>query len=161
MQTVSFDRWVLEVDAAATAKAYAALPQGQARLCGCTDCKNWIATRDAAFPSEVASLLVSLGIDRSKETELSEYEGGQVVEGRNLYWGEYLFVGSRQSGPECYTATPDGKGCTIELAPVVGSFQLGFSSQLQWARSNYPSFPRERTAVLVFQVHGQRGVAYA
>ena len=159
MRTISFERWVLEVDAAATAEAYAALSKSQAEECGCTACRNWLAIRDSVLPPEIVSLLASLGIDRSKETELSEYEGGQVVKGRSLYCGEYLFFGRKQSGPECYVETPDGKGCKLELAPVSGSFHLGFSSRLRWARSD-PSFPKERTAVLVFQAHTQRRVAH-
>lgn len=160
MQTIAIGSWIIEVDPEATANVYRKLSSGSATACGCTDCKNWLEQREEVFPPEFTAILAEMGVDARKETELSEYEGGQVTSGMNLYWGEYLFIGRVLAGPECYITQPDGKGCTIELQPTFGPLQVGISCNLQWAMK-LPEFPQASTSVIVFQVKAKRGAAYA
>lgn len=157
---ISFGPWTLDVDVEATASAYAAMAQGSAADCGCTDCRNWIEQRTVALPTALITQLEAMGIDPTKETEISEYEGGQMHADQNLYWGEYLFIGSVVSGPECYLEQPDGKGCTIKLEQLFPGTLIGASSNTLWANV-VPPFNKESCSALAFQVHCPRGNVYA
>lgn len=160
MERLTFDRWTLHVDREQTVRAYALLATGSAATCDCAECRNWLNERLNVLPASFITLLNDLGVDPAKETEVSEYEGGTVTPDRNLYWGEYLFIGSIEAGPDCYMRQPDGKGVDIKLEPLVGDFLVGFSSDGRWAAPS-PAFIREKCSVVVFQVHARRGEPYA
>jgi hypothetical protein len=72
-----YRNWVADVDVEATRKAYAEGHAGASVECGCDECANFIAARDAGyiFPREVAKLLTDMGADLSRESEV-------VVEGK-------------------------------------------------------------------------------
>lgn len=164
MRRLTVGPWTLEVDSEATSVAYEKVPQGAAAECGCTDCRNWIEQREIALPSEFSKVLREMGVDPSKETEISEFEGGAVDPTLNRYTGEYLVIGRVISGPDCFEETEDGKGATYKLKPFVSDFNVGVSSKLRWAmgQSYLPTlFPADSTAILVFQAHAKRGAIYA
>jgi len=89
MKTFAIGRWVLECDPDATRSIYEASSHG-AHVCSCAYCRNFIAVRDEAYPSEFLELLAALGIDPHKEADIAEF--GEEGAGR-LYQGWYHFIG--------------------------------------------------------------------
>ena len=161
-QIVHFHAWSLQVNSSATAAAYSKLASGEAECCGCLDCRNWIESREDSLPPTFVAFLQELGVDRRKETEVSEYEGGAIDPNMNLYSGEFLFHGRVLSGPDCYQPHSDGKGAAVVLSPFEG-IRVGLSSNTKWAMRGPASakfHPSESCAVVVFQVHVPRGSAY-
>ena len=152
--------WTLHADPNATRLAYADIVQGSAVQCSCADCRNWLEQRAKVLPPAFIAAIHALGIDATKETELSEYEGGQVEADRNFYWGEYLFVGKVNSGPEAYVEQADGRGSVPALLEVFPGIHLGVSNNTKWSRLVAP-FAEQSCSVLAFQVHAARGSAYA
>jgi hypothetical protein len=71
MVTVHFQDWGVVVDREATAEAYAQIEASGSDLCGCQDCRNFVAVRDAGllYPPAVLELLAQLGVDPSREAE--------------------------------------------------------------------------------------------
>jgi hypothetical protein len=71
MNQVVFGRWRLICDPEATRRAYKFIPIGAPERCGCSQCRNFVAARGQVYPGEVRSLFENLGIDSSKEAEVS------------------------------------------------------------------------------------------
>lgn len=92
---LSFGQWRYTVDRDATEAAYSRATQGDAQRCGCSHCRNFVAVRDLALPRQFRDLLVTLGIDASKEGEV--YHEGRLGPGKHCYGGWYHFVGKRLS----------------------------------------------------------------
>ncbi len=91
MTAVKLGDQEIEFDREATAAAYRQVDSGDAKRCGCTGCRNFIAQRDRAFPEQFLKLLDQLGIDWRKEGEV--YECGPDATGRHIYGGWFYFVG--------------------------------------------------------------------
>ncbi len=85
--------WVADVDVEATRKAYAQGTAGASVECGCDECANYIAARDAgyAFPAEVAKLLTRMGVDLRRESEV--YVEGSAGRGALVYGGWFNVAG--------------------------------------------------------------------
>ena len=85
--------WVAEVDVDATRRAYAAGGPGASVECGCTECGNFIEARDAGYvyPAEVADLLLDMGVDPNRESEI--YAAGPVDHGSIRYGGWFNIAG--------------------------------------------------------------------
>jgi len=82
-QLVRFDR-------ESTVNAYSQVAKGWADTCGCLGCQNFRLLRDRVYPEAFRSLLVTIGIDGSKESKAIHY--GPVGE-RHSYGGRFYFVG--------------------------------------------------------------------
>src|SRR5688572_1813859 len=107
MSVIPYRDWILTVDSALTRATYARVKNGSADGCECFDCKNYVLTRDNAFPPETKALFEQVGIDYKKENEVSRlYKHG---DGHHLYCGFFHFKGSF-----------DGQNCTV---PIVGTSQ--------------------------------------
>jgi hypothetical protein len=155
MHLLHFHDWTIDIDVQATGAAYAMLSSGEAERCGCSKCRNWISHRSTVFPIAFLDFLQSMGVDPTKETEISEYEGGAIHPMRYLYSGEFLFIGRVLSGPDCFRPQPDGRGCSVELTQLDG-IKVGISSNVQWAMTGSASAsfqPSSSSAVVVFQLH--------
>jgi hypothetical protein len=157
MRRVSFGPWQIDYDSDATAGVYAPLIHGEAAECGCDDCLSWIEQRGSVLPREFVNFLRLLGIDPTKETEVSEYEAGHVQPEVNLYIGEYAFVGDFLSGPDCFDVHADRKGATHQLAPLFEDLEVGVSSNREWVHRGRLSIPKHKAAVVMFKVHTARG----
>lgn len=88
-----FRGWVAEVDVDATRRAYAAGSPGASVECGCAECANFIAAREAGYvyPVEVAGLLQAMGVDLSRESEV--YVDGSAGRGTVVYGGWFNVAG--------------------------------------------------------------------
>ena len=97
MERISFGAWVLSCDTAATRKAYAAQPTGGSEQCGCLYCRNFAATRQRVFSPDVVGLLMSMGVDVTREDESYELgpadPGTPIPPGLVQYGGWFFAVG--------------------------------------------------------------------
>lgn len=91
MESIEFHPWLLHYDYDATKTAYNNIKEGDAVRCGCANCKNYISTRDSAFPDSIKDLLLKIGIDYSKEFEV--YHNCRLSSGRHDYGGIFHFIG--------------------------------------------------------------------
>ena len=82
--SVSYAQWTVRVDPSLTQNAYKAIESGSADTCDCANCEHWLRIRDDVLPAEFQEFLRKVGIDASKEHDISEYEGGTIVHGRCL-----------------------------------------------------------------------------
>lgn len=92
--------WVADVDVDATRKAYAQGGQGASAECGCDECANFIAARDAGYiyPVEVATLLSEMGVDLTRESEV--YVDGRADRGSIVYSGWFNIAGELLGGDD-------------------------------------------------------------
>ena len=128
MQTVRFDKWVLEVDRPATQAIYSAIPKSGAAECGCSDCLRFDAVRETLFPRPILELFDRLGIDPAKEVEVMSF--GPDEDGRDIWNWWLLFVGRIVSGPDA--AAERGR---LNYEQVTADFMIGFTEDISipWA----------------------------
>ncbi len=69
---VKFRNWTFEVDLDATQESFEMKSKGSADDCSCDYCKNYREQRESIFPEEVKILFQEVGIDFTKENEVSE-----------------------------------------------------------------------------------------
>lgn len=113
MQELAIGNWLLKCDREATRAAYALIPSGGAKECGCIYCRNYVLARDTIFQGSVRSLFEQLGIDCTKDAEVCEY--GRDAGGKRLYDGWFHFIGeiirtppgSSESASHTYTLSAD------------------------------------------------------
>ena len=67
------------------------MAKGGPELCGCADCRNFIASRENIYPGEVRKLFDELGIDYRKETEV--LWRSRLENGLHQYGGKFHFPG--------------------------------------------------------------------
>jgi hypothetical protein len=94
MQVMVFHGWTLRYDAPATADAYAASRPVGPEACGCLYCRNFIAAREHAYPSELKWLAETVGVSPLTESEIWEHgaTASEQPEAR-MYGGFFHFVG--------------------------------------------------------------------
>jgi hypothetical protein len=126
METLTIRRWKLQSDPDATRSAFSHLELGSPESCGCTDCLNFAAARERAYPSEILTVFDQLGIDSHKESEIWHY--CREDSGVHLYGGFFHFVGSIESGKDAKEMV-DGYG-TIDLEAIGEGFEFGFTSNV-------------------------------
>jgi len=90
----------IEYNAEATRERYSAV-EGSIAHCACPYCENYRLVREAIYPSEFLALLVQLGVDYRKETELTHHFG----EDENVHFGHsadghYALVGRVLDGAQ-------------------------------------------------------------
>lgn len=90
--------YILEADSERTKRTYFEIGKGGAESCGCSYCRNYLATIPQALPAEVLEFFSKAGIDPMKDAEV--YEQGEVSPGVRSYGGEYCFWGSVVSEPK-------------------------------------------------------------
>ncbi len=141
MDEVRFDRWVLEIDRAATEEAYRSIAPGP-ETCGCRTCRNFAAARERVYPAEFRALCRRLGIQVEREREV--YELGRTQDGTYLYGGWFHFVGRLDVTPESqdYQYTDAGTGFTfyftnsLALVPEAmrerAVVQVEFTARVPW-----------------------------
>lgn len=135
MRQIKIMNWILEVDVERTREFY----QGYHQIthgCDCLFCKNFVAAVEQ-LPHEVLEFFHSLGIDPTKEGEVSEF--CENADGTHLYSCFYHIVGQLISGPDCWTKTDE------EISHLTGNFLeiSGFTFGFTYCISLLPDdFPR-------------------
>ena len=88
LATLNIFHWKVEVDLDRTRTIYSSLKSTGAESCSCSDCRNYVAAREEAFPLAVRDVLSSLGIDWRKDVEVFN------IDAHNLYNPWFHFVGA-------------------------------------------------------------------
>ncbi len=78
-------------DPEATREAYAGITKPAEEQCGCTYCRNWGIQRQNIYEPELLELFDTLGIDHTKEIEVTHYL--REEDGLHYYGCHLLFVG--------------------------------------------------------------------
>lgn len=133
-------RWQIEYDADATRACYAQVTQGSQITCSCSDCRNFGAALEHAFPPAVRNILDQLGIDQSKPAEV--YTTGEVASDLQQYAGWFHFVGSIESGADAWRQVDkEGESFSGEFEPFGTDFQIGFTSRIALLPESFESKP--------------------
>ena len=140
-------RWELDIDPVLTAQCYARYVMDQ--RCDCTDCRNFRAAGDGAFPPQFRGLASRLGVDLTKPSELCHYgQAGQPCP----TGGWFHVVGALLSGRDAWKQVGanswhgdtepdfglDGLGFTNRIALLPEAFkghpvvQLEFQTTVPW-----------------------------
>ena len=129
MIEITYKRWVLRSDVAATRAAYRALEAGGPEGCGCITCRNYVPQRHQVYPPEVLTLFDQLGVDGAKEVEV--YHICVLGDtGLHQYGGWMHFVGEIISGRDAKVpAGSDPRVKTFDLEQAGPHFQIGFTAE--------------------------------
>jgi hypothetical protein len=120
---VTYKDWVFEIDFERTTEVYNSMNIGSPELCGCNDCSNFVENREFIYPEEVKLLLIKLGIDYHKESEICHY--CKLDNGLHLYGGWFHFKGKIVEGKDCKVSLPNG-GSTFNSINVNENFDIAF-----------------------------------
>jgi len=95
-----FHGWIAEVDVEATKRAYASGGPGASAECGCSECANFAAAREAGYiyPAKVARLLEDMGVDLTRESEV--FVESPAHRGSLVYGGWFNIAGELLEGPD-------------------------------------------------------------
>lgn len=124
VSVIPYRDWILTVDCALTHATYATVKNGSADGCECFDCKNYVLSRDSAFPAEIKMLFDQLGIDYKKENEVSRFY--KNTDGLHLYCGFFHFKGSFE-GQNCTVPIAGTPQHTLLMTPINENFSIGFT----------------------------------
>ena len=95
---IKLGNWIINADVERTRETYATIKKGGCVKCGCSYCRNYIASLSNVLPAEVMEFFVESGIDPKKDAEV--YEMGEVSSGVRSYGGEYYLWGEIVSKPK-------------------------------------------------------------
>jgi hypothetical protein len=117
-QTIRHDR-------EATAAVYETVKQGEAEVCGCIFCKNFVAQRNLVYPASFGALLEQLGVDPNKEAEV--FECGPVEDVTSMVVGfTSLEKWSHQASETSMLLTPTTSNSGLPpSAPMLQRFETG------------------------------------
>lgn len=121
----SVGRWTIDHDPEATATCYAKCATGNG--CDCTDCKNFAAALDHAFPESFRSLADELGIDVSKFAELCHW--CREDSGLHYTGGWFHIVGKIKEGRDAWKQTGE-ESWSGDLEEWQDNIELGFSNKI-------------------------------
>lgn len=122
MKTIKFKDWILIVDEELTKSTYKKVETGSANSCACNECKNYSTYRESAFPEEIKNLFLEIGIDLTKESEITKY--CKQKNGLHFYGGWFHYKGEF-IGKNCEVKLNE-KSFTFELTKISDSFSIGF-----------------------------------
>ncbi|WP_284640785.1 hypothetical protein [Paenibacillus silviterrae] len=134
MKQIIISDWILEVDVKATREYYQCHPK-ITDGCDCIYCKNFVAAVEL-MPQDVASFFESLGIDPTKEGEVSEY--CENTDGTHLYGGFYHVVGNIINGPDCWVNTDSEVNHLSSNLLEISGFSFGFTYTISLLPADFP-----------------------
>jgi hypothetical protein len=92
MDSVRFERWNLDINIAATRRAYKGLTAGGADICACDGCRNFALQRERIFPDALRNFFDRSGIDYRREIEVAHI--CKLANGKHSYLGWFYCVGT-------------------------------------------------------------------
>jgi hypothetical protein len=129
-------RWDIEHEPDITRQCYSAKPEGMD--CHCTDCQEFTAVIDKAFPQEFVSIANSLGFDIRKPAELCHY--GREGSGLRITGGWFHVVGKLLSGRDAMRQVSENDGI-YELEKLTDNFEFGVTNNLALVPASFVGKP--------------------
>jgi len=120
---VKFKEWVFQVDFERTNEVYRNVEIGCPESCGCNNCLNFSKNREELYPLEFKELLIELGVDYKKESEI--YHSHKNEKGKHFYGGWFHFKGKIKEGKDCRIEMGNG-GRGLNTLKLNDDFQVGF-----------------------------------
>jgi len=130
MQT-TMGRWLIDHDPDATRACYARRPPGSG--CTCNECRNFDAAVGQTFPADFIALVLTLGVDPTKPSELAHY--CREASGLHLTGGWFHCVGSILSGEAVV------KNGTYQLEKLASGCEFGISARLDLVPEVFAALP--------------------
>ena len=127
MIEINFKDWKLLVDKEKTLKEYSQIEISGAESCRCSECQNYIAFRNQVFPKIIKQLFDEIGIDYSKEVEITYWE--KLENGLYYIGGWFHFIGKFLEGKRCNEPLPHGNGNILSLEKIEDDFSIGFDER--------------------------------
>ena len=121
---ITYRNWKIEVDKELTTAAYSRLRFSSSEGCDCIYCTNYHKNKEIVFPPEIENLFDKLGIDKTKEPEISHMT--KLESGLHLYSGWFHFKGKFE-GKDCSIPLLNGNGTTLHLEEITSRFRIGFT----------------------------------
>lgn len=150
--TFDFGPWRLERDAALTRATYARITEGSSDGCRCDACRQYAATRATLYPPEVATIMQELGIDVTREREVSEF-GFAEPPGEYIYLAEYDFAGRILAGPDALLPNGCSPPGGTDLRKLLPGVSVGFSMHgRQQRQAEFAALPAVTTLMLMLAV---------
>jgi hypothetical protein len=128
-------RWEIDHDPVQTAACYA--EHMESNPCECSDCRNFRAAADIAFPQEFREFASSIGIDISKPAELCHY--GSAGEPCPTS-GWFHLVGMLRSGQDAWTETSPNTSL-LDSEPAFGLKGIGFTTKIALLPDSFKDYP--------------------
>ncbi|WP_338790551.1 hypothetical protein [Bernardetia sp. MNP-M8] len=91
MKTITYKNQIFEVDFDRTKEVYDNIQFSNLFSCNCHGCRNFLVNRENIYPKEVLNLMIQLGIDYKKGSELHHI--CKIEIGKHLYGGWFHFKG--------------------------------------------------------------------
>ena len=143
MQT-TVARWLIDHDPDETRQCFARRPVGSG--CTCNECRNFDAAAGRTFSDDFLALVLTLGIDPTKPSELAHC--CKEASGLHLTSGWFHFVGSIVSG-EDVVKWVDNHG-TYQFEKLASGCEFGFSARSSLVPEVFAGLP---TVQLEFVTH--------
>ena len=121
---IKYRDWIFVVDVEMTKSIYQKRNLGSAEECGCYNCLNFAANRNAAYPDEVNEFFENIGLDISKECEVSHI--CKTLDGLHYYQGWFYFAGNLISGFDCHVLISENSW-TDKTININQNFRIGFT----------------------------------
>ena len=137
MEAAELGRWKIQCDPESTREAFSRVPFGSPESCGCTECLNFVAARDRAYPSAALAILDRLGIDSHKESEI--WHTHRDENGLHHYGGFFHFIGSIESGRDAKQKT--NGHVTFDFESIGEHFEWGLTSNVALIRQSFAGAP--------------------
>jgi len=133
-QSSQVGRWSIRFDPELTSQIYAHVSVID---CGCTDCVNFRAVGETAFPPPFLNLLKQLGVDPHKPAELCHYgTSGEAMPTQ----GWFHFVGHLDSGADAWRQTGENSH-VLDAEPFPGMKSVGFTARLSQVPEAFEGCP--------------------
>ena len=128
-------RWEIDCDPLQTAACYANGVGSE--VCECSDCRNFRAASDLAFPQAFRDFANSMGIDVSKPAELCHY-GSPGEPCPTSGW--FHFVGALRSGSDAWVQTSPNTS-QLDSEPAFGLKGIGFTTEIALLPDSFKGQP--------------------
>lgn len=97
--------------------------------CPCSNCPNFFAVLDQAYPAKFVAILEELGIRPGQETEV--YYTAHLSNGLHSFGGWFYFVGVLLSGADAWKQTSD-TSWRDDFIRISDRFEYGLSAKPNW-----------------------------
>lgn len=122
MKEIFINDWIVQYDPDKTSQIYKKIERGYSGYCSCQICKHYSQYRNKYIPEDLGYLIEELGIDITKEAEVSFSGDKTIFQGYFTIF--FHFIGSVKTHPNGWNICSAGeyfqyaKKCLIRISEV-------------------------------------------